>query len=81
VDIVKVKELLGHRHITTTQIYDKRPTIHFRERQSFAGDLTMITFLGHLLGSCDSGPETSGITGVELVQRFRFLAHSQFFRL
>jgi len=24
VDIVKVKELLGHRHITTTQIYDKR---------------------------------------------------------
>jgi site-specific recombinase XerD len=24
VDIVKVKDLLGHRHITTTQIYDKR---------------------------------------------------------
>jgi site-specific recombinase XerD len=24
VDIVKVKEILGHRHITTTQIYDKR---------------------------------------------------------
>jgi site-specific recombinase XerD len=24
VDIIKVKELLGHRHITTTQIYDKR---------------------------------------------------------
>jgi site-specific recombinase XerD len=24
VNIVKVKELLGHRHITTTQIYDKR---------------------------------------------------------
>ncbi len=24
VDIVKVKELLGHRHVTTTQIYDKR---------------------------------------------------------
>jgi integrase len=24
VDIVKVKELLGHRHITITQIYDKR---------------------------------------------------------
>ena len=24
VDITNVKELLGHRHITTTQIYDKR---------------------------------------------------------
>jgi site-specific recombinase XerD len=23
VDIIKVKELLGHRHVTTTQIYDK----------------------------------------------------------
>jgi integrase/recombinase XerC len=23
-DIIKVKELLGHRHVTTTQIYDKR---------------------------------------------------------
>jgi site-specific recombinase XerC len=24
VDLIKVKELLGHRHVTTTQIYDKR---------------------------------------------------------
>ena len=24
VDIIKVKELLVHRHVTTTQIYDKR---------------------------------------------------------
>ncbi|MDQ6759458.1 MAG: tyrosine-type recombinase/integrase [Acidobacteriota bacterium] len=24
VDIIKVKDLLGHRHVTTTQIYDKR---------------------------------------------------------
>ena len=24
VDIMNVKELLGHRHVTTTQIYDKR---------------------------------------------------------
>jgi integrase len=24
VDIIKVKELLGQRHVTTTQIYDKR---------------------------------------------------------
>jgi site-specific recombinase XerD len=24
VDIIKVKVLLGHRHVTTTQIYDKR---------------------------------------------------------
>jgi site-specific recombinase XerD len=24
VDITKVQELLGHRHITSTQIYDKR---------------------------------------------------------
>ena len=24
VDIIKVKELLGRRHVTTTQIYDKR---------------------------------------------------------
>ena len=24
VDIMKVKELLGHRHVATTQIYDKR---------------------------------------------------------
>ncbi len=23
-DILKVHELLGHRHVTTTQIYDKR---------------------------------------------------------
>ena len=37
VDIVKVKNLLGHRHIATTQIYDKAPPIYFRERQSSAG--------------------------------------------
>src|SRR5207244_3413641 len=24
VDVIKVKDLLGHRHVTTTQIYDKR---------------------------------------------------------
>ena len=24
VDIIKVKEMLSHRHVTTTQIYDKR---------------------------------------------------------
>ena len=24
VDIIKVKDLLGHRHVTTTQIYDTR---------------------------------------------------------
>ena len=24
VDITKVRDLLGHRHVTTTQIYDKR---------------------------------------------------------
>lgn len=24
VDIMKVRDLLGHRHVTTTQIYDKR---------------------------------------------------------
>lgn len=24
VDIIKVKDLVGHRHVTTTQIYDKR---------------------------------------------------------
>jgi site-specific recombinase XerD len=24
VDLIKVKELVGHRHVTTTQIYDKR---------------------------------------------------------
>ncbi len=24
VDIMKVKDLLGHRHVTTTQVYDKR---------------------------------------------------------
>ena len=24
VDIIKVKQLLGHRHVTTTQTYDKR---------------------------------------------------------
>lgn len=24
VDIIKVKDLLGHHHVTTTQIYDKR---------------------------------------------------------
>ncbi|NQT14820.1 MAG: tyrosine-type recombinase/integrase [Planctomycetes bacterium] len=24
VDIVKVKELLGHQHVATTQVYDKR---------------------------------------------------------
>ena len=24
VDTIKVKELLGHRHVTTTQIHDKR---------------------------------------------------------
>lgn len=28
VDITKVKELLGHRHLTTTQIYDKRRRSH-----------------------------------------------------
>jgi hypothetical protein len=39
VDIVKVKDLLGHRHITTTQIYDKRRRIDLGERQPFIGDL------------------------------------------
>jgi site-specific recombinase XerC len=24
VDIIKVKELLGHQHVTTTQLYGKR---------------------------------------------------------
>jgi site-specific recombinase XerD len=24
----KVKDLLGHRHVTTTQIYDKRRALH-----------------------------------------------------
>jgi site-specific recombinase XerD len=33
VDIVKVKKLLGHRHVTTTQIYDK-PQIYDKQRRS-----------------------------------------------
>ena len=28
VDITKVRDLLGHRHLTTTQIYDKRRRSH-----------------------------------------------------
>jgi integrase len=33
VDIIKVKDLHGHRHVTTTQIYDKR-RLGLKERVS-----------------------------------------------
>ena len=42
VDIIKVKELLGHRHVTTTQIYDKR-------RRSLKDQGR---FIQHELGKC-----------------------------
>jgi hypothetical protein len=43
VDIKKVQDLLSHRHITTTQIYDKR---RIAASQSASHDVPIITVSG-----------------------------------
>jgi len=46
VDIKKVQDLLGHRHITTTQIYDKMSCLLFRSfLVRFSADVFVIAVL------------------------------------
>ena len=60
VDIVKVKDLLGHRHITTTQIYDKRRRFDLRERQPSAGNLKLVALFQPIRSDPLPAPRTHG---------------------
>jgi hypothetical protein len=42
--IIKVKELPGHRHLTTTPDLRQAPTVNCGEREPFAGDVYYLDF-------------------------------------
>ena len=66
-DIIKVKELLCHRHVTTTQIYDKRR----RSTSESASHLLATVIGGIALGTVIGTPLTVTVSSIRFPSRRR----------